>query len=130
MPFDPPSPGAAALTIDPATLLIKSSAQAGFFSANDILTGAQCATGFIQNLIGSITAVSGGAPGDLDYIPTAGGAVAQNTAVQFFAPPPGGGASEVQGWFFAAGTNATDATHLRPIDYNASSNPNVWNRFL
>ena len=35
---------------------------------------------------------------------------------------------ELQDWVLAAGTDATDATHQRPNDFDPATNPRVWTR--
>jgi hypothetical protein len=78
---------------------------------------------FIQNRIGSLTAVSSGA-GTLSGIATASSQTALNTAVIFLV------SGITNGWFLRIGTDITSGGIQRPDDFNASTNAVVWQQFL
>lgn len=76
-----------------------------------------------RNLVGVITSVSGEAT-SLDTIATSTGNIPINTMVGFIV------GTVYQQWVLLAGTDANDATHQRPLDYNGSTNAKVWNRVI
>lgn len=89
--------------------------------------GPQTTGNVVLNKIGEITAVSGGS-GCLDGIETANGATTEDTTIQFIVTI--GGSRELQQWYLKAGTDANDAYHQRPLDYDGSTNAFVWERMI